>query len=108
MMNTLALKMDGKVVDCFENILGDSALLDNEDDPHEESGLLQLNVVNTEPSTSLAKCSQPKHQLNKKEREKLTQDLKTVSGELLLKRIVGHLSQEPRMQQYHEREELMI
>ena len=108
MMSTLALKMDGEVVDCFEDIFGYSALLDNEDDPHGESGLLQLNIVNREPSTSLAKCSQPKHQINKKEREKLTQDLKTVNDEFLLKRVVDHLSQEPHMQQYHEREELTI
>ena len=42
----------------------------------------------------MAKCSQPKRQLNKKEREKLIQGLQIVSAQLLLKGMVDGLSEE--------------
>ena len=56
----------------------------------------------------MAKYSESKHKLKKKEREKLIQGLKTASGEILLQRVVNCLSEEPHLQQNHERKELMI
>ena len=56
----------------------------------------------------MAKCSQLKHQLNKKKKEKLLQGLKTVSGELHFQRVVDCLSEEPHLQKFHEKQEMMI
>ena len=73
----------------FWKPFGDPALLDDEDDRHGEFQLLQLNVMNTEPCTSVTKCSQQKHELNKKEREKLIQVIVvTHVGEMYLIRLI--------------------
>ena len=63
---SINFSMDGEVVNCFEDIFDDPALLDDEDYPHGEVQLLQLNVMNTEPCTSMARCSQTKHELKRK------------------------------------------
>ena len=69
---------------------------------------MYASTENRKHTFSLAHQWQSPHyqtiSLNEKERGKLIQGLKTVSGELLFQRFVDHLPEEPHLQQFQEDE----
>ncbi len=104
----------------FEDIFFESALLEEEENleesqselhvPEHEESATTLNKKSAPGAGSSSSCSRKRvqHTLNKKEREKVINALRTINGEFLLEIVVKHLSEELHMQHYPEREELMI
>ena len=102
--------------DSFEDIFCDPALLECVDNPDGDSQA-DLEHVDTDSemivnekdsaSTSNGVSSSRAKALNKKEKGKLIEELRAISGVQLVDAVVGKLSQESHMQLYPDRDELL-